>query len=323
MKKWNQVGPAAHAVLIALFILVSLCAILPLVFVAIISFSSSESIAVKGYSFIPDAWSLDAYRYMWTRIEYIGHSFLISCLITVLGTVISLALISAMAFTLSRRDFRLKGLYTAIVLFPMFFGGGLAAGYVVNTQLFHLKNTIWAMILPGACSSWYILMMRNYFRQNIPDEMLESAQLDGASILRIFVQLVVPLSAPVMITVGVFEAFGYWNSWYYAMLYIGSNHQELFPLQYVLYHLQKNAEFMASNENISGAVMRVLPTESFRMAMVVVTVLPVLVRSAVPQVFPAGNDGRVHSVGQISAETGENRKKTGRSLSGLAAARSE
>ena len=277
MKKLNQVGPITQAVLVAVFVLVILSALLPLVFVAIVSLSSSESIAMKGYSFFPVAWSLEAYRYMWTRIEYIGHSFLISCLITAVGTVVSLGLISTMAFTLSRQDFRLKKLYTALVVIPMFFGGGLAAGYVVNTQLFHLKDTIWALILPGACSSWYILVMRNYYRQNIPGEMLESAQLEGASIFQLFWRFVAPLSAPVMITVGVFEAFGYWNSWYYAMLYLGSNHQELFPLQYILYHLQKNVEFMASNENISGAVMRSLPTESFRMAMVVITILPILI----------------------------------------------
>lgn len=277
MKQWNQAGPIAHALLVALFVLVSISALLPLVFVAVISLSSTASIAAKGYSFFPMEWSLDAYRYMWTRLEYIGHSFLVSCLITLAGTALSLGLIGAMAFVLSRREFRLRKLYTAIVVIPMFFGGGLAAGYVVNTQLFHLKDSLWALILPGACSSWYILVMRNYFRQNIPGEMLESAQLDGASIFQVFWRFVVPVSAPVMITVGVFEAFGYWNSWYYAMLYLGSNHQELFPLQYVLYHLQKNVEFMASNENISGAVMRSLPTESFRMAMVVITILPILV----------------------------------------------
>ena len=275
--RWNRVGPKTQAGLTVLFVLLSLAAVLPLVFVTVVSLSSNESIAVKGYSFFPDSWSLDAYRYMLNKIDYIGHSMLISCLVTALGTLLSLTLISTMAFTLSRQEFRLRRLYLAIVLIPMFFGGGLAAGYVVNTQLFHLKNTIWALVLPAACSSWYILVMRNYFRQNIPGEMLESAQLDGASILRIFAQFVVPLSGPVLITVGVLEAFGFWNSWYYAMLYLGSNHPELYPLQYVLYHLQKNVEFMASNENISGAVIRSLPTESFRMAMVVITILPILI----------------------------------------------
>ena len=275
--RWNRVSPGAHLALSALFILLSFASVLPLIFVTVVSLSSTESIASRGYTFFPSEWSLDAYRYMLGRFDYIGHSALVSCAVTFLGTFLSLTLISTMAFVLSRRDFRLRRLYTLLVLIPMFFGGGLAAGYVVNTQLFQLKNTIWALILPGACSSWYILVMRNYFRQNIPGEILESAQLDGAGILRIFTQFVVPLSGPVMITVGVFEAFGYWNSWYYAMLYLGSNHSELFPLQYVLYHLQKNVEFMATNENISGAILRNLPSESFRMAMVVVIVLPILI----------------------------------------------
>ena len=142
MKKWNQAGPIAHALLVALFVLVSISALLPLVFVAVISLSSTASIAVKGYSFFPMEWSLDAYRYMWTRLEYIGHSFLVSCLITLVGTALSLGLIGTMAFVLSRREFRLRKLYTAIVVIPMFFGGGLAAGYVVNTQLFHLKDSL-------------------------------------------------------------------------------------------------------------------------------------------------------------------------------------
>ena len=113
-------------------------------------------------------------------------------------------------------------------------------------------------------------------RQNIPTEILESAQMDGASILRVFFQFVLPLSRPILITVGLFEAFGYWNSWYHAILYISANHRVLFPLQYVLYNLQKNVEFMAANENISGAVIVNLPTETFRMAVVVLIVLPIL-----------------------------------------------
>lgn len=260
-----------------MFIILSILTLLPLVFVCIVSLSSEASIAKKGYSFFPSEWSLDAYRYLLRSIDYIGHSFLLSAGLTIAGTLLSLALISTMAFVLSRREFRYQKLFTVIILIPMFFSGGLAASYVVNTQLFGLKNTFWALLLPGACSSWYILVMRTYFRQNIPVEILEAAQIDGASLLRIFLQIVLPLSRPILITVGLFEAFGYWNSWYYAMLYISANHRELFPLQYVLYNLQKNVEFMATNENISGAVIMNLPTETFRMAVVVVIVLPLLI----------------------------------------------
>lgn len=273
----NRVGKGANILLSLLFILLNVLTVLPLAFVCIVSLSSEASIAQKGYSFFPSEWSLDAYRYLLRSIDYIGHSFLLSAGLTVAGTLLSLALISTMAFVLSRQEFRYQKLFTVIILIPMFFSGGLAASYVVNTQLFGLKNTFWALLLPGACSSWYILVMRTYFRQNIPVEILEAAQMDGASLLRIFLQIVLPLSKPILITVGLFEAFGYWNSWYYAMLYISANHRELFPLQYVLYNLQKNVEFMSANENISGAVIMNLPTETFRMAVVVIIVLPLLI----------------------------------------------
>ncbi len=274
---WNRVGKKTGLLLGAMFLVLSLLTMLPLLFVLIVSLSSEASVAKRGYSFFPAEWSLAAYRYLLRSIDYIGHSFLLSAALTLAGTLLSLTLISTMAFVLSRREFRFQKLFTVIVLIPMFFSGGLAASYVVNTQLFGLKNTFWALLLPGACSSWYILVMRTYFRQNVPAEIIESAQMDGASILRIFIQFVLPLSRPILVTVGLFEAFGYWNSWYYAMLYISANHRELFPLQYVLYNLQKNVEFMASNEHISGAVIANLPTETFRMAVVMLIIAPILV----------------------------------------------
>ena len=275
--RWNSVGRGANILISGMFILLSFLTMLPVIFVFIVSISSEASIAEKGYSFFPSGLSLDAYRYMLRSIDYIGHSFLLSALLTAAGTVLSLILISTMAFVLSRREFRFRSFYTVLIIIPMFFSGGLAASYVVNTQIFGLKNTFFALLLPGACSSWYILVMRTYFRQNIPNEILESAQMDGASILQVFVRFVIPLSRPILITVGAFEAFAYWNSWYYAMLYIGSNHKELFPLQYVLYNLQKNVEFMAANENISGAIIKELPTETFRMAVVMLIMVPILI----------------------------------------------
>lgn len=274
---FHRVKPGTNALLCVLFSLLGFATFLPLLLVIIISFSSEASIAEKGYSFFPSAWSLDAYRYIWKSIDYIGHSFLLSLVIMILGTVLSLGLISTMAYVLSRKDFRFRKLYTVIILIPMFFGGGLAASYVVNTQLFGLKNNILALILPPACSSWYILVMRTYFRKNIPADLYDAAEIDGAGPIRIFFSIVLPLSKPILIAIGLFQAFAYWNSWYYAMLYISPNHKELYPLQYVLYSIQRNIEFMAANENISGAVVRELPSETFRMAVVVLTVAPILV----------------------------------------------
>ncbi|MCR5687899.1 MAG: ABC transporter permease subunit [Lachnospiraceae bacterium] len=134
-----------------------------------------------------------------------------------------------------------------------------------------------ALIIPGACSSWYIIVMRTYYRNNIPAEILEAARLDGASEWMIFCRFVWPLSKPIAVTVGAFEAFSYWNSWYPNLLYTDSNHSGLYTLQYVLYNLEKSASFLSSNEKISGAVAARIPTESYRMALAVIIMVPVLV----------------------------------------------
>jgi putative aldouronate transport system permease protein len=274
--RWNRVSDPVHRIICGLFLMIDILTVFPMIFVTIISFSSEKSIASKGYSFFPEEWSLDAYRYMIKSIDYIGHSFLLSCFITVIGTALSLFLISTMAFALSRPEFKYRKICTVMIMIPLFFSGGLAASYAVNTQLYHIKDTLWALILPGACSSWYILVMRTYFRNNIPTEIIESARMDGASIFRIFWQFVMPLSRPITITIGVFTAIGYWNSWYYAMLYISQNRRELFPLQYVLYNMQKTAEFMQVSDGMGGGAVMNTPSEAFRMAMVVIIIIPVL-----------------------------------------------
>lgn len=274
--RWNRVKPSANILLSVLAVLLGTFTLLPVVLVVIISFSSEKSILEKGYSFFPASWSVDAYRYLWKSIDTIGHSFLISLFVMAVGTLLSLWLISTMAYALSRPAFRLQKLYAVLILIPMFFGGGLVASYVVNTQLLGLRNSVLALILPPACSSWYIFVMKTYFRNYIPVDLYDAAQLDGAGTLRIFWEIVLPLSKPILVTVGLFEAFMYWNSWYYAMLYISPNHKELFPLQYVLYSIQKNVEFLATNDEISGAVTMQLPSEAFRMAVVVIIIVPVL-----------------------------------------------
>ena len=133
-----------------------------------------------------------------------------------------------------------------------------------------------ARILPGACSSVYVIVMRTFFQTTIPDSIIESGKIDGASQLRIFVQLVLPISLPVIATIGLFLTFNYWNAWYGAMLYLDSNHRELYPLQYVLISIEKNIAFMAKNEeHFMGDSMRSIPSETARMAIVMVVVIPI------------------------------------------------
>lgn len=272
----NRIKPRTNLFFSLVAILISILTVLPLLFVIIISFSSETSIVEKGYSFLPRALSLDAYIYLLDNISYIGRAFLLSAVVTIMGTVLSLWLIGTMAFALSQKQFSLQKLYTILIMIPMFFGGGLVASYVVNTQLLNLKNNFFALILPQACSTWYILVMRTYFRENISSELLDAAKIDGAGTLRTFFAIVIPLAKPIITTIGLLEAFAYWNSWYYAMIYIRPEHRELYPLQYVLYSLQKNAEFLAGSDNISGQVIARVPTETFRMAVVVIITIPII-----------------------------------------------
>ncbi len=274
--RFNQIRPVTNVLFSALFILLALMTVLPVIFVLMISISSEASIARNGYSFIPAEFSLSSYEYLWNSKDYIGRAFLNSIGITIVGTILGLILTSTLGYCLSRPNFRLRGVYTIMLLIPMLFSGGLVATYMINTQVYHLKNTYLALILPGACSSFYVIVMRTFFQTTIPDSIIESGKIDGAKQIRIFAQLVLPISLPVIATIGLFLTFNYWNAWYGAMLYLDSNHRELYPLQYVLISIEKNIAFMAKNEeHFMEETMRNIPSETARMAIVMVVVIPI------------------------------------------------
>lgn len=274
--RFNRVHPAVNVLASVLFILLALSTFLPLLFVGIISISSEASIALNGYSFVPTELSFSAYDYLWQSKDYIGRAFLNSVGITVVGTMLSLVLITTMGYAISRPQYYLRGFYTWMIFIPMLFSGGLVATYMVNTQVYNLKNTYAALILPSACSTFYIIIARTFFQTTIPDSIIESGKIDGASQARIFVQLVLPISLPVIATIGLFMTFNYWNAWFGAMLYLDSNHRELYPLQYVLISIDKNISFMARNEQyLTVDSMQNIPSETMRMAIVMVVVLPI------------------------------------------------
>ena len=270
-------GKRANAVLSILVLLLSVCMILPVVLILVISVSSEKSIVEKGYSFLPSEWSAGAYLYIFKNAGNILRAFGVTFAVTIVGTILSLFLISTMAYVISNRYYRHRNILTVGVMIPMFFSGGLAASYAVNTQLFGLKNSYLALILPIACSSWYIIVMRTYFLRNIPEEILEAARLEGASAFRLYYQFVLPMSRPILLTVGIFETFSYWNSWYENLIYTDSAHSELYMLQYILYNMEKSASYITSNENISGAVMGDVPTQSLRMALASLIILPIII----------------------------------------------
>ena len=275
--RFNRVSRPVNALFSVVFILLALAATLPLVFVIIISLSSDQSIQMYGYRFIPKEWTVSAYTYLWMLQDYVGRAFLVSVGITVVGTILGILLNATMGYVLSRQSYALRKFLTILIFIPMLFNGGLVASYMVNTQLLNLGNTYWALILPLAVSSFYIVILRTFFQTTIPEEVIESARIDGASQFRIFASIVLPLSLPALATIGLLLSFAYWNSWFPSLMYIQSTHAHMYPLQYVLMNIERtiqdlvrNAQFMLPTE-----AFRALPTEAVRMAIVVVTVLPI------------------------------------------------
>ena len=276
--KMNRVRPGTNAGFNLLFTLLAAMAIIPVLFVFMISISSEESIRVSGYSFVPQSFSNSAYMFLWNERATILSALWISVLVTVSGTVLGLALTTTMGYVLSRPGFKLKGFYTWVVFIPMIFNGGMVASYVVNANILNMKNTIWALILPLAVSSFNIIVCKTFFRSTIPDSIIESAKIDGASQLRIFGTIVLPISKPVLATIGLFLTFGYWNDWFQSLLYIRQN-KVLQPLQALLMELQNNVEYLNRMIGQMGtaAIMEAqrAPNQTLRMALVVMIVVPI------------------------------------------------
>lgn len=274
--KYMRVKPLTNVLFSLIFILLALICFLPALLVLIVSFSAESSVVSKGYSFWPDAWSVESYVYLGRQASYIGRAFLNSIGVTVAGTCIGLVLCSTMGYALSRPNYRLRGFFTWYIFIPMLFSGGLVASYMINAQVLNLKNTYWALILPICCSSFYIIIMRTFFQTSVPDAIIESAKIDGARQLRIFAQIVLPISLPAVATIGLFFTFAYWNDWLMAKYYMNSNMQDLFPLQYVLISLENSIDFLSRNSQfMAPGETNNIPSETVRMAMVMIAVVPI------------------------------------------------
>ena len=275
-KGLNQIKFGTNIVFNAIFIILSLMCIVPVIFVFIISISSEASLAKYGYSFLPAELSDAAYLYLWKERIMILKALWISVLVTIGGTILGLGLTTSMGYVLSRKSYKLQNFYTWVIFIPMIFNGGLAASYVVNDKLLNLSDTLLALILPLAVSSFNIIICKTFFRTTIPDSVIESAKIDGATQLGIFNKIVLPISKPVIATIGLFLSFGYWNDWFLSSLYI--RNKDLISLQALLNSMVKNIQFLASNPDGGVSIQQYLanmPKESVRMAIAIVIVVPI------------------------------------------------
>lgn len=273
---------AFHNMALVLMSLLAIYCVVPFLLMLSVSFSSEGSLT-HGYKFWPEAFSTAAYSYLWKKRATIARAYGLTILVTVVGTAANLILTSLFAYPLSRKDFRYRNIFAFILFFTMLFNGGLTASYIVWTRLFHVKDTLWAYLLPGGLmGAMNVLMVRNYYNANIPYAIIEAARIDGANDMQIYTGIMVPLSKPVMTTVGLFAALGYWNNWTNGLYYI--TNPKLYTIQVYLKKLMDSIQFLKTSDLATESAMlaaQSLPTESARMAIAIIAILPILL------VYPA------------------------------------
>ena len=259
-----------------LFAMITLAMISPFILVISISFTEDSSIVEHGYQFIPSQLSTKAYDYIFKVPNLLIRAYGVTIFTTVVGTVLSLLVTAMLGYVISRRDFRYRNAATFFIFVTMLFNGGIVPSYILITQYLGMGNTIWALIIPGLVSPFYIMVMKGFLTK-MPFEIIESAKVDGARELSIFFRIVLPLSTPALATLGLFISFGFWNSWFNALLYI--DNEKLIPIQLLLVRMLQNLDFLTSNSefvNQFGVDTSNLPTLSARMAMAILAGLPMV-----------------------------------------------
>ncbi|KKO52553.1 sugar ABC transporter permease [Paenibacillus sp. DMB20] len=268
-------GPSLIHLFFWAFTTVSL---IPFILVFMVSISSEDSILQKGYSLFPNSISFAAYQFLLHDFSEIAKAYGVTILTTLIGTVVSLMITALFAYPLSRQDLPFRRTLSFYIFFTMLFGGGMVPWYMTYVNMFDLKNTIFAMIIPNLLlSAFNVLLMRSFFASSIPESVVESATIDGAGELKIFFKIVIPLSLPIMATIGLFNTLAYWNDWYNCMLFIDK--PELYNIQYLMTKTLTNIQYLLMKSNSSaqvGDLLAKMPRETVRMALAIVGIAPLL-----------------------------------------------
>ncbi len=258
--------------------ILAILALLPIILIVVASFTDETTLLRNGYAFIPEKWSADAYVYMLQQGSTIFRAYGISVLVTIVGTLISVLITTMIAYPMSRKNFKYRNVLAFFVFFTMLFNGGVVPSYMMWTQIFEIKNSIWALILPNyLCGAFNIFLVRNYYANSIPDALIESAQIDGASELTIFFKIIFPLAVPTVATISLFTALTYWNDWVNALYYIQK--PQYYGIQNLLIRIMNNIQYLKSGAASvavgTGAIS--LPSNAVRMSMAVIGILPIVV----------------------------------------------
>lgn len=263
-----------HLIIHITLILASLACIIPIILVVVISVMHEKEILLNGYTLIPRNATLNAYVTVLSNAKQLISSYVTTIGVTVFGTLIGIWLTATIGYVITRKDYALRKQLSFYVFFTMLFSGGLIPSYILISKWLNMRDTYFALFVPGLVSAFNILLMKG-FLQNLPTSLIEAAKIDGASELKIFISIIIPISKPAFATVGLFMAFAYWNDWMASFLYIDSDNKIM--LQYLLVRVMKNLQFLNSPEAMRyGIPAQDIPTYSARMAMCVIATGPIL-----------------------------------------------
>ena len=255
-------------------LMVLLCAIIlyPVLFVIGRSFMLDAERAVSGLRFIPYHPSLDAYKYIFMRGSYVIRAYGNTIARTILGTALDLVFTIVFAYVLAQRRYPLHKPLTMMVVFTMWFSGGLVPNYML-IRLLHLNNSFWVYILPTLISAWNMLILRNFFME-IPAGLIESATIDGSNDLQILTRVVIPTSGAAIATIGLFYAVTHWNSWFDGVMYVTD--RKLWTMQVFLREIIRSAQVVDLVEPEAASRAAIPQAEMVQMATIVITALPIV-----------------------------------------------
>ena len=270
MNHHHAMSRFAHVVLI----LLTLAAIVPFVLLIIASFTDNSVAITEGFSFFPSKWSADAYQYIINEKDTMLRAYGVTIVVTLIGTTLGLLISVMLAYSLANSDLPGRNFLTFFFSLTMLFNGGLVPTYLIYTNVFHIKDTLAALIVPNLLMNGFnVILIRNYFATGVPTVLYEAARIDGASEFYIFYRIALPLSKPILATVGLLMGIAYWNDWQNGLYYL--NDATLYSIQNILNRINENISFLASNST-SGVKISDLPTSTIRMAIAVIGILPIV-----------------------------------------------
>ncbi|MGN0314834.1 MAG: carbohydrate ABC transporter permease [Fusicatenibacter sp.] len=271
MKKKYSLGNALIGLFISLF---TIACLLPMLLTVMVSITDEMTILKNGYSFFPEKISFYAYKLMFRGGSSVIRGYMVSIFVTVVGTLLAVGITGLAGYTLANKNVQYRGALGMYFFIPMVFGAGIVPWYLICNAL-HLRNNIFALIVPNLLFNTFNLFLVRNFMSGLPDSLRESATIDGANDITIAFRIYFPLAVPALATVGLFYALGYWNDWWNAIMLVED--KDLYPIQYLLLQLKSQISMLKDLQYLSGAVAQTPPTESLKMATSVITVGPIVI----------------------------------------------